>query len=610
MSEIKITNEVNQLFLRRTRVKLRQFSRLLNDMVMKAIDPLRVKALLSQVNKTREACLSQEFDSTARLLNQLLNLLALSERQLETQKPLLIRLSGKLQEHSEKLELGVKPNKILTIVSEATALTKNKEQEAFEASEAEEMPVDVQITDKLSEAEHSIVLEESSIKEETTLDESVLLEENAPLESALEEKVVEETEEENSYLNGHSLIFVSQSGERYESLLLQFDSIGVDVKFVLSMAEAKQLAENDSTAIIIAPLKFAQSNQQLEDEDIETSRIPLIYTGKEDSQDERLLALRSGGTGYLVEPVSMTKMLDYLERQFDIHIDFPYKILVMEDSKAQARYYEKILAKGHFNVRIVNDPRVLLEALRSFEPETLLMDMQMPTCSGIELTRIIRQMPRYANLPIIFLSAEESISKQNQALMSGGTSFIVKPVKKEQLSFMADLYARRYRELTPQININPDSNISYSIPFKQKISVEATRASRNANNIALAILQIDQTEQLIKESRFSTINQALHQLAVLLKRRLRKTDILGHLETGQVGVILTTGGKKEWTAVMDRVRLQFAELFQQEDERFTLSTGLSLLALNWDAHQWVDSCTQQLKKALDEGGDRTLLADE
>ena len=107
-----ISHQVQKQFLRRTPIKLKQFARLLNDMIENKVDALRVKALLSQVTKTREACIAQEFESTARLLNQLSKQLSLGDESVDSQKPLLKRLSAKLMEHSEKLELGVKPQRV------------------------------------------------------------------------------------------------------------------------------------------------------------------------------------------------------------------------------------------------------------------------------------------------------------------------------------------------------------------------------------------------------------------------------------------------------------------------------------------------------------------
>ena len=555
MTDNQITNEVNQQFLRRTPVKLRQFSRLLNDMLTQKIDPLRVKALLSQVNKTREACVAQDFESTARLLNQVHSQLSLSEDSIETQKPLLKRLSGKLQEHSEKLELGVRPQKKTT-------------------------PAD-------SDSQEVSDYHEETIDEDDSIDHSL--------------------EEVGIYLDKGVIVFVSQSGERFRALSEQFNSLGVDVHHVDTINDARHHAIDNPGSIIVAPLKFAEHNEQLEDEEIETNRIPLIYTAEEDNQTERLLALRSGGTGFLVEPISVSGLLELIERQYDIHADSAYRILVMEDSKAQAKYYDKVLSKGHFDVRVVNNPEVLLEAVRGFEPETNLMDMQMPGCSGIELTRVIRQMPRYAHLPIIFLSAEENARKQSQALLSGGTSFIVKPVQKEQLMFLAELYARRNRVLSPQIAINPDTGFAFSAQFKQQISIEASRMTRNDGNAALAIIQLDSVENFISNANFSVINVAIQHLALLLKKRLRKTDIIGHLETGQLGVILNTGKKKDWLSIMDEIRQQFAELpfhLQHQDNPMTISVGMSALSTNSDAHNWFESSSVNLNKANELGGDR------
>ncbi len=409
------------------------------------------------------------------------------------------------------------------------------------------------------------------------------------------------------YLTGSVIIFVSPSGKNYQELGKQFESLGVDVFHTDDMQKARQYAEANPGSVIVALIDYAQTEESLPDDDIENGRTPLVYVSPEDTQLNRIKALRSGGTGFLVEPVSLTALLELIERQYDVHAESPYRILVMEDSKAQAKYYEKVLVKGHFEIRVVNDPSVLLGALRGFDPEVVLIDMQMPNFSGIELTRIIRQMPRYAFLPIIFLSAEENEQKQNQALASGGTGFIVKPVQKSALMFNAELHASRYRSLYPQININPDTGLAFSRYFKQQVSIEAIRMSRSGGNAALAIIQFDQVDELIKEAKFSVINLATQQLSQILKQRLRKTDIIGHIETGQLGIILNSGHKQDWLNIMEEIKLQFSELsfhIQQQKTSFSISIGMSMLAGNEDAHQWFTHSFNQLNQAIENGGDR------
>jgi len=554
--ENSIPHEVQRQFLRRTPIKLKQFARLLSDMVANKVDALRVKALLSQVTKTREACITQEFESTARLLNQLIKQLSMGEESVESQKPLLKRLSKRLLQHSEKLELGVKPQK------------EKVEPDVIEVSESLDDPSSDQLD------------------AEPEIDPSTAF---------------------GIYIDKGQLIFVDTSNNddsEQRKLCQQFESLGLECSVVSDLQAALSKANAETGSIVVADLSLTESKKVLADEQIEVAKTPLIFVADEDNQENRAQSIRNGGTGFIVEPVSISTLCEQIERLYDLHADTPKRILVMEDSKAQARYYEKVLNKGHFEIKVVNDPSLLLETLRGFDPETILMDMQMPDSSGIELTQMIRQMPRYAHLPIIFLSAEENMRKQNQALMSGGTAFIVKPVQKEQLMFMANLYTQRFRDLNPQIDVNPDTSLPYSPQFKQIIAIETARQTRSPASLALAIIHLDESENLESSANFSFINSAIQQLALLLKKRLRKTDIIGHLEGGKLGVILTSGKPQDWLEIMQTVQHQFANLpfhLQHRDKSMTVSIGLSELTSNYNAHQWLERSSKALDKAIESG---------
>ncbi|MEP1743443.1 MAG: response regulator [Kangiellaceae bacterium] len=573
----QIPPEVQRQFFRRTPIKLKQFSRLLNDMIDQQIDSLRIKALLSQVTKTREACVKQDFESTGRLLHQLMKLLSMSQEAIESQKPLLKRLSRKLMEHAEKLELGVKPQKEQAPPTpEPTAPTKET---AKTPTSQDESPTSQQ--QKPSETSDA---DSTDVKEDT---------DEAPF---------------GMYLDRGQLIFVSDNkqtvGLNSNELCEQFDSMGIESSLADNLPSAFALAEKQPNSIIIAPLSCVEPLDVRADEEIETARAPLIFIADEDNQENRAKGIRNGGTGFAVEPVSLSMVYDQIERVHDVQAEAPKRVLVMEDSKAQARYYQKVLSKGPFEIRVVNNPSVFLEALRGFDPETVLMDMQMPDSSGIELTQMIRQMHRYAHLPVIFLSAEENLRKQNQALMSGGTAFIVKPVQKEQLMFMANLFTQRYRDLNPQIEINPDTGLHYAPQFKQVISLESARMSRNPGSIALALICLDDAEELANSAHFSFINSAIQQLATLLKKRLRKTDVVGHVDSNKLGVILTSGKHPDWVNIMRAVQQQFAEILfhlQNEDRNLTVSIGISTLRSNFNAHQWLERSHRALNEAMESG---------
>jgi len=569
----QISHEVQRQFLRRTPIKLKQFARLLTDMVEQQVEPLRIKALLSQATKTREACILQGYDSTARLLNKLTKQLSMKYDSVDSQKPLLKRLSKRLIEHSEKLELGVKPQK-----AESTQLvTPNTSDDSLsqevEIEEDESIPFGL-YTDK---GKLIFVSNDNSVNEIAT-----------------------------STADGEPRI------DSELDICSQFELMGLECSVNNSLEAALEEAKQDEGSIVIAPLELAEPLNVLDDAAVEQIDPPLIFISDEDNQENRAKAIRNRATGFIVKPVSISTIYEQIERLYHPQADSPRRVLVMEDSKAQARYYQKVLSKGHFETLVINDPNVLLEALRGFDPECILMDMQMPSSSGIELTQMIRQLPRYVHLPIIFLSAEESKAKQNQALMSGGTAFIVKPVQKEQLMFMANLYTQRFRELAPQIEVNPDTNLPYSDKFKQIIAIETARMSRTPSSIALAVIHLDDWEELAANAHFSFINSAIKQLALLLNQRLRKTDIIGHLDGGKVGVILTSGKKADWMTIMQKVQNQFSELvfhLQQQDNPMTVCIGLTALESNYNAHQWLERTLNTQNAATQEGPSSIKWAD-
>jgi len=573
-----ISPEVRRQFLRRTPVKLKQFSRLLIDMLTQDVDELRLKALLSQVLKTREACIVQQFDSTARLLHQLQKQLTMSGESFYSQGPLLKRLAKRLLEHSQQLELGVKPQRqaVQEVVAKQAPAPALKQETVTEVSAKEDV----------SEEGAHFFDKEAPISFKNYIDKGKLIFVDAP------------HSDEN--LGGQS----PNNRTDYALLHQQFTSMGVESLVVETIAQAKNTAEQQPGSVIIVSLALVDDAEVLSDEEIENDHVPIIFIALEDNQKHRAKSIRNGGQGFLVEPVSLSTLCGQIEHLYDLQVDSPRRILVMEDSKAQARYYEKVLSKGHFVTKIVTDPSQLLEALREFDPESVLMDMQMPDSSGIELTQMIRQMPRYVHLPIIFLSAEENLRKQNQALKSGGTAFIVKPVQKEHLMFMADLYTDRYRELSPRIEINPETCLPFSLHFKQHISLEAVRMSRTSSSIALATLQLDGIEELESSSNYSFINRLLSQLSQLLKKRLRKTDLIGHLDHNRLGVVLTSGRHPDWIDTLHRVQdefLSFPFLLSEKQISMSVSVGLASVGSNYDPHQWIERSQAALEEALKGG---------
>lgn len=155
---------------------------------------------------------------------------------------------------------------------------------------------------------------------------------------------------------------------------------------------------------------------------------PLIFISVRDDMEARLAAARAGAQRYFCKPVDtekLTKTLHGLSERFNVE---PYKILLVDDDVNLLKYYEAILSDAGMEVKTISNPMVCLDVLNEFKPDVMVFDVYMPECSGPELAQVVRQYNKWAMTPIMFLSAEDNIEVQLNAMNLGGESFMVKPV--------------------------------------------------------------------------------------------------------------------------------------------------------------------------------------
>ena len=74
-----------------------------------------------------------------------------------------------------------------------------------------------------------------------------------------------------------------------------------------------------------------------------------------------------------------------------------------------------------------------LDAVRLRLPDLVVMDVMMPQMDGYETTRAIRQMPQFASLPVIAVTARAMQGDRDKSIDAGATDYITKPIDMEEL---------------------------------------------------------------------------------------------------------------------------------------------------------------------------------
>ncbi len=108
-------------------------------------------------------------------------------------------------------------------------------------------------------------------------------------------------------------------------------------------------------------------------------------------------------------------------------------IMVVDDSITVRKVTEKLLASENLQVETAKDGLEALEKLEKFDPDLILMDIEMPRMDGFEVLETVRQNPEWNHVPIIMISSRTAEKHRQRAEQLGANGFLGKPYQNQEL---------------------------------------------------------------------------------------------------------------------------------------------------------------------------------
>jgi signal transduction histidine kinase/DNA-binding response OmpR family regulator/streptogramin lyase/HPt (histidine-containing phosphotransfer) domain-containing protein len=147
--------------------------------------------------------------------------------------------------------------------------------------------------------------------------------------------------------------------------------------------------------------------------------------------------------GYLLKPVTASMLMDTLVNLFagdleeretkpavDGHLNClrGVRILLAEDNEINQQIAVELLEGAGASVTVANDGLEAVNKLADQPFDIVLMDVQMPRMDGYEATRKLRTEPRFAELPIIAMTAHATIEERQKCIDAGMNGHVSKPI--------------------------------------------------------------------------------------------------------------------------------------------------------------------------------------
>lgn len=328
---------------------------------------------------------------------------------------------------------------------------------------------------------------------------------------------------------------------------------------------------------------------------------------------QRLAAVRSGGEAFLQGELDASDILEVIENAITPFAREPSRVLIVDDSRAQALVTERLLNSAVILTRVVHNPTLALQELDGFNPDLVILDMYMPECSGPELARMIRQCDRFDSVPIIYQSAEEDLDKQLWAMRQGADDFLTKPVRPNVLVATVRNRVMRARSLKGRMVRDSLTGLYNHTHIQQLLEDSIERARRFSRKLCVVMLDIDHFKQVNDTHGHPLGDRVIKSLAMLLKQRLRKSDMIGRYGGEEFVLVLQDADAEQAMAVVDELRERFRHMhFQGAGQGFhcSFSAGVAEFLPERDclALDWISLADQALYRAKAGGRNQVRLA--
>ncbi len=161
-----------------------------------------------------------------------------------------------------------------------------------------------------------------------------------------------------------------------------------------------------------------------------------------------------------------------------------YKILIVEDQKADAEALAAICQQAGFQTSHADSGEKALEMVWSWKPDMLLLDLALPGINGKEVCRILREDERGRLIPVIMVSAAKERADILAGFAAGTDDYIPKPIEVQELIARMNAVLRRYHKKGSEGEVLKVGKVSLDLS-KHRVEVDGSQVKLTGKEFGL-----------------------------------------------------------------------------------------------------------------------------
>lgn len=228
------------------------------------------------------------------------------------------------------------------------------------------------------------------------------------------------------------LLIVDDDAELSQALVSEASSWGIQAEIATDLSQARNAIARARPDIVLLDLCF----QGLEEKGFEllaelTTQqppVPVVVFTAQESLAQRVKVARLGGRVFLQKPVSPKLVMEAISQVLQQSSTPEAKLLIVDDDPQLLDFLHKLLEPWGFKITLLDNPQMFWDTLEQTVPDLVILDVEMPELSGIDLCQVVRNDPHWSNIPVLFLSVFTDAQTVQQVFTAGADDYVSKPI--------------------------------------------------------------------------------------------------------------------------------------------------------------------------------------
>ncbi|HEV7773555.1 MAG TPA: diguanylate cyclase [Conexibacter sp.] len=327
------------------------------------------------------------------------------------------------------------------------------------------------------------------------------------------------------------LLIVEDDLPLAERLAAEAARRGMGVELAASPAAAREVLARIRPAGVLLDLTFetgtADAYALLSELTGATPPVPVLVSTMRDTLTDRVEVVRRGGRGFVSKSLPAPQAIDGVLRLIERAGAPETTLLAVDDDPAVLDAVGALLTPHGVRVVTLSDPLRFWSELDRVRPDVILLDVDMPGVTGVELCRVLRNDTRWATVPVLMLTARRDPASIERIFAAGADDHLAKPVIGTELVTRVRNRVERlalHRALAETDSLTGVQNRQASTQALERLLRLATRYEQP---LALAAIDLDRFKQVNDVHGHAAGDAVLRRFGTLLSESFRGEDVVG-----------------------------------------------------------------------------------